>query len=434
MPNGTVPDIFGALARGQQFALQEQAIRAQQAEAQRRSQIQQLLGQVGQPVPVAPAPVAPAAALADMPEAVPEAMPAPVEQPLSQQELIQQARRIDPALAEQQLKLMGLDEPSRRAEASRFAAEVQSLPFDFQTRRIQERAERLRAEGRDPSDTLELLQMDPAQRMQALQGVQMLDLSTKERLAAQERRTRQAEIPAGQREFENLIKDMTPEEKAAARRIKVGLDPRATGSADLTIAQQNLADLVAGSKAKIAEKVKFAEATGSKRAGMIDKAFTRVAEIEQGIGNIDKAIQAIDEGAQSGPLINRFTPTIRAQTKRLEQVRNLMALDVLNSATFGALSEKELEVVQQTAMPDLPPKELREWLQLRREGMRKLQTSIREQAIFLDEGGTQAGFLRKMAKEAAAQEQPAQTVAPTAAPTEPVTQVIRFDAQGNIIQ
>jgi len=133
---------------------------------QRQGKINKILSQVGQPEQLQPGQAGPA-------------------QILSQEELIQKAKQIDPVFANKQLNALGLDDPSKRAEASRFAAEVQSLPLDQQNQRIEQRVQTLRAQGRNPSDTAELLQLNPAQRTSSLQGIQLLDLSTKERLDIQ---------------------------------------------------------------------------------------------------------------------------------------------------------------------------------------------------------------------------------------------------------
>lgn len=118
-----------------------------------------------------------------------ESAQAAAEQPkiFSQDELIAQAKKIDPILAQKQIAAMGFDEPTKLAEASRFAAEVKSLPYEAQNKRIQERIQSLSKQGRNPSDTADLLNMTPAQRAQALQGIELLDLSTKDRLALQQK-------------------------------------------------------------------------------------------------------------------------------------------------------------------------------------------------------------------------------------------------------
>lgn len=100
-------------------------------------------------------------------------------------QLEQQAMKIDPVIAKQTLKSIGLDSASKRAEASRFAAQAMSLPPMQRTQLINQRVQKLRAEGRDPKDTEQLLDMNEDQQQQALVGVQLLDLSTQQRFAAQ---------------------------------------------------------------------------------------------------------------------------------------------------------------------------------------------------------------------------------------------------------
>ena len=180
------PDILGAASRGLQVGQQFRQVGREREARERQEQIRRLLGDVGQ---AAPQTEQEAMLGAQTAELAPISQQAAMEQPqiLSQDELISQAQQIDPIFANKQLTALGLDEPSKRAEASRFAAEVQSLPLEQQNQRIQERAQTLQAQGRNPSDTLELLQMEPAQRVQALQGVQLLDLSTKERFGVREK-------------------------------------------------------------------------------------------------------------------------------------------------------------------------------------------------------------------------------------------------------
>jgi len=200
---------------------------------------------------------------------------------------------------------------------------------------------------------------------------------------------------AGQREFESLTSGLSGEDAEKARRIKVGLDPRAVGSADITIAEDDLTDIVADSQAVIKQRTKFAEATGASRAKMIDKGFNRITKINQGIGSIDRAIKALEGGAKTGA-VQRFFPSIRSASVELNQIRNQLALDVINSVTLGALSEKELELTKETALPTgLDEPQLIKHLQDRKAAQEKLRTYFEEQIDFLDKGGTVAGFLRE---------------------------------------
>jgi hypothetical protein len=112
---------------------------------------------------------------------------AQAEQPqpvTTQEEKIELARSIDPAIANRQLKELGLDSASKRAEMSRFAAKLESLPPALRFSEIEKRTQELEAQGRDSSHTRMLLDMDQDTQDKALLGVQLMDLTTKERLTA----------------------------------------------------------------------------------------------------------------------------------------------------------------------------------------------------------------------------------------------------------
>jgi hypothetical protein len=213
-------------------------------------------------------------------------------------------------------------------------------------------------------------------------------------------------MSAGQAEFESLIKDFSPADQVIARRVKAGLDPRKVGSGNITTATTpGLTDEVADSQATIKQRGKFAELTGTSRAKAIDEGFSKIQNINSNIGNIDRAISAIDEGASTGAIESRFFPTIKAATVKLEQVQNELGLDVLNSVTFGALSAEELKLALRTALPTgLQPKELKKFLEDKRQAQSKLRDYYKDQINFLDSGGTLAGYLRS--KERDNQQQP----------------------------
>lgn len=226
-----------------------------------------------------------------------------------------------------------------------------------------------------------------------------------------------ADIMARRNLIDNLVgatnpvtgKPFTREE--AAREVALresGITARAgTTTGRERIAQSpELTEKVAESEAEIKERTKFAELTGSSRAKKIDDGFEAIGKADQNIGNIDRAIRALDEGANTGAIESRFFPTIKAASVALDQIQNELTLDVLNSATFGALSEEELKLAKQTALPTgLPEAELREWLMRKREAQEKLKAYFMEQVDFLDQGGTVAGFLRMKERGAPQQEQ-----------------------------
>jgi len=177
---------------------------------------------------------------------------------------------------------------------------------------------------------------------------------------------------------------------------EAGIVARAVGSAGITTATTpGLTEKVAQSEEEIKERTKFAEMTGASRAKAIDDGFDRISKIDQNIGNYNEALKALDEGANTGVIESKFFPTIKAASVALDQIQNELTLDVLNAATFGALSESELQLAKQTALPTgLPESELRAWIERKKAAQEKLRAYFQEQVDFWDQGGTIAGFLR----------------------------------------
>lgn len=206
--------------------------------------------------------------------------------------------------------------------------------------------------------------------------------------------------------FEDVTKDFTPEEQVAARKVKAGLQARAVGSAAQTIAKEGTAEEVGESEAVIAQRKKFGELTGSSRAKSIDKGFDNIVKINKNIRNMGRAITAIDEGASTGAIESRFFPSFRKSTLQLEALQKELALDVIGSVTFGALSQGELDLAQLVALPtNLEPADLKQHLVDKIAAQEKLRGYYQEQIDFLDQGGTIAGFLRQQDRGSAADTQ-----------------------------
>ena len=63
-----------------------------------------------------------------------------------------------------------------------------------------------------------------------------------------------------------------------------------------------------------------------------------------------------------------------------------MGLDVIGSVTFGALSEDELRLAMETAVPrNLDEPQLRDWLIKKRDAQQKVRVALIEQARFLSD-------------------------------------------------
>jgi hypothetical protein len=206
----------------------------------------------------------------------------------------------------------------------------------------------------------------------------------------------------GQRDFTSMTKGFSPEDVVTSQRIKAGLDPRAVGSsAQTTALTPGLSDIVAESKANIEGKVKFAGMQGSQRSQVIDKSFEKVTKLEQNILNLDNAIDAVKAGAGTGAITKRF-PSIRQSSVLLDQVQGALALDVIGSVTFGALSEGELNLAKAIAIPTgLEGPELIQWLLDKKTAQQKLLGYFKDQINHLDQGGSVASFLRSKGRGSA---------------------------------
>lgn len=389
-PNIT-QQLLGGLQAGsamQNLALNQMKLQALQQQQEKEKQIGEILGGIAQP---AQQPTQQEQMLAQQTAEFAGVSPqAEAEQPraiLSQDELIAQAKRIDPKIAEEQLKSMGFDDESKRAEASRFAARMQSLPIEQQNEEILKRAEYLRSQGRDPKDTLQLLDMNQQQRDMAYNGIQMMDLSTKERIKLQQEAA--AKIPKGQQvKSSDILPDGTTIQVMGDGSTRV-TDPAGkvlTGEARskaITDAQEYGVD--------IQQRRAQARGVGTMTSKKADELYTQIDKMRGNSDNLQSLIAEVKAGASSGPLINRL-PTLTSATMRLENIKNRLGLDVVGSVTFGALSAKELELAQQTAVPDLPPKELVKWAEDKIAANEKLANYLSEQAAFLEQPGNTRGM------------------------------------------
>jgi hypothetical protein len=211
-------------------------------------------------------------------------------------------------------------------------------------------------------------------------------------------------------EFDDLLEMLPKEDRTRAARIKAGLEPRAVGSGAITTATtEGLTEKVAESKSLIKERAKFSELTGKNRAERIEKGVDSIGKINKAVGNIDKAINVLKRGAGVGAM-QRFLPSFKAASVELDNIQNSMALDVIGSVTFGALSEGELRLAQETALPKgLDTPELIDYLQRRKGAQEKLRDYYNEQIQFLNRGGSIAEFIN-MKEQQRNTQQPTQTI------------------------
>ena len=150
--------------------------------------------------------------------------------------------------------------------------------------------------------------------------------------------------------------------------------------------RQQQADVTVETTRRV-EQVKKAEATSGKAFDMVDK-------IRQNITNLKSVIPLVGQGANTGPITSLF-PSFKAQTIKLESLQKRLALDVVGATTFGALSQGELDLAKDVALPiKLSGDALINWVNVRVEAQEKLAGYFEEQANFLSGGGTQDEYLK----------------------------------------
>lgn len=220
-------------------------------------------------------------------------------------------------------------------------------------------------------------------------------------------------LPAEAVGFNDLIKDFTPEQQKLAKQVKAGIKGRAVSNAELSAIQSGEIDDYGKWKVQQRQAEKFAELSGSSRAKAIDSGIDKISKIDLGLSNIDAAIKAVNDGAGTGAIEKMF-PSITAASVALDNIQGKMALDVIGAVTFGALSQGELDLARNVALPTgLDGPELIKHLQDKKVAQQKLRNYYNEQIQFLDQGGTVAGFMRQ--KERGSREQANKQQAPEGA-------------------
>ncbi len=318
---------------------------------------------------------------------------------------LQQIFAMNPEMGSQVFEGLGARDQAAREEASRDAARIRAVPFAQRRPLILERAARLEALGRDASDTLSLLDMDEQSQNNALRVIEMAALTAQQRLNVE----RGAGLSSEGRTFNSQVDELTrleaipegertPAEKTRmdALNIRLGRTPRAGTSVDERLAANpDLAESVIDVRADSAGAVAGAKTRERNIENRLEAVSDLTLAIDDNNRSLQRALDALAEGANTGSVISRMGPSFTDATLKLEQVRNELGLDVIGSVTFGALSEGELTLAMQTALPtNLSEPELKQWIEDRIAAQNKLRDYYMDQIDWLSGGGTIAEFLQ----------------------------------------
>jgi len=347
---------------------------------------------------------------------------------LSLEEKKQLALKVDPIMARDMFKKAGIDKASQREEASRFASQLENTPFAQRAGLINARAQKLQTEGRPNKDTLKLLELDEAQQNQAALGIQLADLSTKERLGL---KAKQATLAAKRIEAKDVKSSKILDDGTTIQVLKSG-DTQVTSPDGTILEGDERAQAIVDSQ-EFGVDVQQRRSKGrelGKGAGKIALAsFETVGKIKENILDLRRGIDLIEkEGATTG-YISDFLPNMKAATRKFANLRRKLGLNVVASVTFGALSEGELKLAMDVAMPKgMSEAETVKWIKDRVAAQEKLADNLEDAALYLADHSV-ADLIRRnrgMAKAAKKKEKASQDANTQQSPTTPQSTGIKF--------
>ena len=254
----------------------------------------------------------------------------------------------------------------------------------------------------------QLKQQDPMYQAQ-LQGAELSNLSAANELDRQSQglpsgdvRVQSSEIlPDGTTAL--VMSDGTPRIVSPTGQVLQGQDAADAIRAAREYGVQNQREVYGGRREGTlgADIALGGEAQGVKdiASATVDtgmKSWEDYGKLQSSIGTIDEAIAAIDSGAKAGMIYNML-PNVTESSASLQNAMDRMGLDVIGSVTFGALSEGEMKLAMETAVPrNLQPAELRNWLVRKREAQAKASEMLADAAQYMTvPGNTINGWIEK---------------------------------------
>lgn len=125
-------------------------------------------------------------------------------------------------------------------------------------------------------------------------------------------------------------------------------------------------------------------------------AFQSADRLGQSIQRLYSAYDASMTGGRSG-IINQMLPAFDAATAELRSMANQLGIDVINSATFGALSSTELALALSTELDlALPPEQLQQQIESRIRAKEKMRSELLKAARTLTSGNvTYSQFIQQ---------------------------------------
>jgi len=137
---------------------------------------------------------------------------------------------------------------------------------------------------------------------------------------------------------------------------------------------------------------------GDGASKIVFDSYDQMSKVRANISTLEDAKRALESGAQTG-FFAQFLPDISRSATELANVKNRLGLDVVSSVTFGALSESELNMALNTALPtNMDEDYLKGWVQERIDAKKKLLDNLLEVTGFLARGNSIGDWMVELDK------------------------------------
>jgi hypothetical protein len=220
------------------------------------------------------------------------------------------------------------------------------------------------------------------------------------------------EDPSGLRQFEGMTEGLSQEDKDQARRIALGLAPRAVGSAAITTATQDLTRPVAESESFITGATTTAKKDAEDLVKYKSNIFDSINSNSRMLSKYNFAIKQLNDGANTGPVI-RSLPNLKEQSILVDVVRKEIGMELLGSGLLGVNpTDKDVQFALETAVPDnLMPDALKRELERRSSILQDINAAQEEYYRLIEEEGMTKGDILKLAKQKRQEQQQQEKVA-----------------------
>ena len=179
-------------------------------------------------------------------------------------------------------------------------------------------------------------------------------------------------------------------------------------------------------KAEIEQKTRLAEQDIQAARDRGVAVFAQMQSVDSSIANLLRARELVNTGEAASGIVSQFLPSFNAATAELRQIANTMGIDIINSATFGALSEAELKLALSTGLDiTLEGPELVKFVDKKVAAQRKVRDELFRQAKRLTSNIGYSQFIREFTPSSPSSTQDAPP--PVNAVTPPPTQFEGFE-------